>query len=678
MLRIPRSAPILLFLLFGLWGSQPRADADVKLEGDHVASIVRIFQRNHILREPFKDAQSQLMLERYLALYDPARLYFLRGDIAQFQGFASQLDDLIPRGNIEPAFEIHRRFLQRMEERGAAVARILDGKMDLASDEVALLDRRKAAYPKDGNEADKLWARRLKLELLEHMATGASEADSREFLRRRYKSAHLRMRQTNHNEVVSMFINAFASTFDPHSSYMTPDEQENFNISLRLSLEGIGATLRWEDGYTIISSIIPGGAAAREASLRTEDKIIGVAQGKDGAFEDARNQRLSDVVKLIRGRRGSIVRLAYLRKVDGVKEKRAEATIVRDKIVLTDREAKGTVFERKRPERKDPYRVGVVELPSFYVDFSQRNSHPGNYKSSFRDVERALRHFAAQNVEGVILDLRDNGGGGLDEAVSLSGLFLEQGAVVVRVRDVNADTTGHENPNPPVYRGPLVVLVNRYSASASEILAGALKDYGRAIIVGDRATFGKGTVQNIINLPVGLGALKTTVAKFYRPGSSSTQNRGVESDIVLPSMANYLEVGESYLENAMAWDALPKAPVRVVGDLAPYLPALAERSRQRQAGSKYFQGIGRDVQSYLDKKKNRGEVTIKQLLAEREDGKDKEGAAKPGAKPPADAAHADAPKNPATDAVLAETMEVLIDYVRMSSGSTNIAVGVRN
>jgi carboxyl-terminal processing protease len=278
----------------------------------------------------------------------------------------------------------------------------------------------------------------------------------------------------------------------------------------------------------------------------------------------------------------------------------------------------------------------------------------------------------------VVLDLRDNGGGGLDEAVQLSGLFLERGATVVRVRDNNGDIVNHDNTSPPIYRGPLVVLVNRYSASASEILAGALKDYGRAIIVGDKTTFGKGTVQNIISLPAGLGGVKTTVAKFYRPASSSTQNRGVETDIVLPSLNNYLEIGESSLENSLPWDALSRTSLKPWGDLAPYLPALAERSRQRQQTNAYFMQVNQDVQQYLERKKNRKDATIKQLLAEREadakEGKD----GKEGAKP-ADRLHPpDATKPTAPDAVLNESMEVLIDYLRMSTGGNNIAIGRMN
>jgi len=487
-----------------------------------------------------------------------------------------------------------------------------------------------------------------------------SDEEARASIRRKYHSAHLRMDQTSRNEVVSMYLNSFTATYDPHSSYMSPDEQENFNISLRLSLEGIGATLRWDDGYTIISSVIPGGAAAREGTLKIEDKIIGVAQGKDSPFEDVRNLRLIDVVKLIRGKRGSLVRLGYLRKADGVQEKRFEVAIQRDKIVLTDREAKGTVREVKRPDREQPYKIGIIELPSFYVDFSQRDAHPDQYKSSSRDVERILQKFNSQNVEAVLLDLRDNGGGGLDEAVSLSGLFLERGPIV-RVKN-NRDIQTYDNPHDaPVYRGQMVVMINRYSASASEILAGAMKDYGRAIVVGDRATFGKGTVQNIISLPTGQGALKTTVAKFYRPGSSSTQNKGVESDIVLPSLNNYLEIGESSLENAMPWDALAKGNLKPWSDPQAYIPSMLERSEQRQQTSEYFRKVREDVQTYLKTQKDRKEITIKQLMAERGTAKERANAAKQTKE-----VNPDTGKPAGPDYPLEEAVSILMDYLQLA------------
>ncbi len=661
MIRSLRTLILLAFLLTGLWGSQPRADAELQLQGDQVARISNTFQNYHLSREPFTDLRSEQMLKHFLNLYDPGHYYFLQSDYNEFWANKDRLDDYLRAGNIELAFAIHSRFKKRMEEREATVTRLLGGKFDLNTDESELLDRHNAPYPKDEKDAEAIWRKRIKFEFAEQLATGVTEAEAREAIRRRYHSAYLRMEQTSHNEVVSMYLNSFTATYDPHSAYMSPDEQENFNISLRLSLEGIGATLRWDDGYTIISSVIPGGAAAREGTLKVEDKVISVAQGKDGPFEDVRNLRLIDVVKLIRGKRGSIVRLAYLRKSGGVQEKRFEVAIQRDKIVLTDREAKGTVRDVKRPEREQPYKIGIIELPSFYVDFSQRDSHPDAYKSSSRDVERILQKFNSQNVEGVLLDLRDNGGGGLDEAVSLSGLFLDRGPIV-RVKN-NRDVQTYDNPHDaPVYRGLMLVYINRYSASASEILAGAMKDYGRAVVVGDRATFGKGTVQNIISLPTGQGALKTTVAKFYRPASSSTQNKGVEADIVLPSLNNHLDIGESSLENAMPWDALAKITLKPWGDPQPYLLALTERSDRRQQASDYFRKVREDVQTYLKTQKDRKEITLKQLMAERGTAKER-----------AEAAKAAKDVNPETgkpsgpDFALDEAVNILVDYIQFAA-----------
>ena len=660
MIRSLRALLLLLFLFAGLWGSQPLADSELQLQGDQVARIVRTFQNYHLSEEPFNDRRSEQMLTHFLNLYDPGHYYFLQSDIDEFVVNKDRLDDYLRAGNIDLAFTIHARFLKRMQEREAEVTRLLGEKFDLNTDDSTLLDRKSAPYPKDEKEAARLWAQRIKFEYAEQLATGATDEEAREALRRRYHSLHLRMEETSHNEVVSMYLNSFTATYDPHSAYLSPDEQENFNISLRLSLEGIGATLRWDDGYTIISSIIPGGAAARQGTLKIDDKIIAVGQGKEGPFEDVRNLRLIDVVKLIRGKRGSTVRLAYLRKSDGGKERRFEVTIQRDKIVLNDREAKGTVREVVRADRPQPYKIGVIDLPSFYVDFSARDAHPDAYKSSSRDVERILQSFNSQNVEGVILDLRDNGGGGLDEAVSLSGLFLNRGPIV-EVKN-NRDIQTYNNPHDaPVYRGALIVFINRYSASASEILAGAMKDYGRAIVVGDRSTFGKGTVQNIITLPTGQGALKTTVAKFYRPGSSSTQDKGVEADIVLPSLNNYLDIGESSLENPLPWDSIAKTSLRPWGDIQKYVLPLTGKSEQRQTASDYFRKVRESVQTYLKTQKNRKEITIKELMAERGTVKDKTHPANL----PAEEINAETGKPAGPDYALDEAVNILVDYLQL-------------
>ncbi len=676
MLRALRVAAILLLFL-GAACSHPQADENPELSGDHVANITRMFLRSHYSRLGFDNQHSAEMLKMYVERYDPNRYYFLPKDIEEFNRANSSLDDNIRRGNIDIAFKVYERFMERLKQRDTYVNELLHETFDLSKDDTFEVDRKDAPYPADEAEARRLFRTRIKRELLELTLRGQNQDDAKEALRKRYRSVHFRFEHFTHNDVVTAFLNAFTNAYDPHSSYMSPDDLENFNISMRLSLEGIGATLRWEDGYTVISSIIPGGAAAREGTLQPEDKIVAVGEGGNGPLEDVTDTRLIDVVKLIRGERGTVVRVAFVRKGKGLVEARREVSIVRDKIELTEGEAKGTVDELAVSGRPQPLRIGVINLPSFYVDFSQRNSNPADFKSASRDVERILGGFGADHVDGVILDLRNNGGGGLDEAVTLTGLFLNHGPIL-QVKDVRGHISKINNPrSAPLYQGPLLVLVNRYSASASEIAAGALQDYGRAILVGDRATFGKGTVQNIITLPQGLGALKATVAKFYRPGSASTQNRGVEPDIVLPSMNNFLDIGESSLENALPWDAVQPASFKPWSDLAAVLPMLRERSRMRVSKEPYFTEVRQEGDDYLRNRKDRKTITLKQLVEEAK--VEREQAAGPHAADaaPPPVAGSNAPKLP--DPRLSEAKQILGDYIQLqAAGASRVATSGRS
>jgi carboxyl-terminal processing protease len=665
MIRSLRIPLLLLFLMTGLYGTSPSADTSINLNGDDVLQITRTFLRNHYSRAEFDDEHSRLMFRAYLDQYDPGHYYFLQKDIDEFAVNQAKLDDLVEQRNLEFAFAVVNRFKQRLAERNEQIFTLLDETPNLDTEERLERNRKNAAYPKDAAEAEKLWRVRLKFDLLELMAGGSTADDAREQLRKRHRNFQIRLAQSNHNDIVSSWLNAFTGAYDPHSAYMSPDELENFNISLRLSLEGIGATLRSEDGYTIISSIIPGGAAEREGSLKPEDKIIGVGQGEAGEFEDVVNQRLADVVKLIRGPQGTKVRLSISRIEDRSVEMRKSVIIVRDKIVLKEGEASSRILQTPPDVQGRSMRVGLIVLPSFYVDFAERRRSPEDYKSSSQDVQRILEEFKAAKVDGVVLDLRNNGGGGLDEAVSLSGLFLERGPVVM-VKDFRGRLSVLDNPHTqPVYRGPMVVITNRFSASASEILAGALKDYGRAVLVGDSSTFGKGTVQNVINLREGLGAIKATVAKFYRPGSASTQNRGVVPDVVLPSVNSHLDVGESSLDNALPWDAISKAQFTPWEDLSPYVPILGERSRQRQSVSTDFRKIAEDVRTFLENKKRRDLLTVREAYAEVRAG---HGAAvkEPGGDEEAGAKGDKAGKDP----VLDESAAILRDFVLFSRSGT--------
>ncbi|MBI3994263.1 MAG: carboxy terminal-processing peptidase [Candidatus Lambdaproteobacteria bacterium] len=670
-------------LLFGV--AAPLRAGDYQLTGDDVSQIVRTFLRNHFAREEFDDAHSAKMLQQYLDQFDPEHVFFLQSDVDDFQRYSATLDEQLPAGNIDLALRVYERIKQRMGERQQSVEQLLAAPIDLKGDESILLDRSKAPYPADTAQAAEVLRKKIKLELLQQAqlaeqpddkaAAGAKDApkpaakpadpqeEARKEIAKRYRNLHLRIEQYNRNDIVTAYLNAYTKSFDPHSAYLSQDDLENFNIALRLSLEGIGATLRWEDGYTIITTIIPGGAASREGTLKPEDKIVAVAQG-NMPFEDVRNMRLGDVVKMIRGKRGTVVRLAYLRTNKRLVEKRYEVAIVRDRIELKEGEASGKRLEVRRDGRPEPFRVGIIDLPSFYVDFAGRNASPDDYKSSSRDVEGLLEDFVEVGVDGLILDLRNNGGGGLDEAVSLAGLFLNAREPVVMVKNIRGRVTYLSNPHEePLYRGPLLVLTNRYSASASEIVAGALKDFGRSIVVGESSTFGKGTVQNVISLPRELGALKTTVAKFYRPGSSSTQHRGVASDIVLPSLNNHMDIGESSLANAMPWDAVRPASFQKWDDLSPVLPALEAQSRMRRSQIEFFRGVESQVQDYLEHKKGRRAVSMKEILSE---------AANSNGAPSGNGVHRGATpgeKKPEDDPYLVESANILVDYILLKGSA---------
>ena len=656
MIRTKKIFSFLLLILFFGACAPTMADTHSRLEGENVANIIRKFLRSHISRLPFDDAHSAEMMRRYLRRFDPGHYYFLKSDVNEFNRFSTLLDNRIRRGNIDIAFTVFDRFLMRFRRRVEKIEEVLRKSFDMNRNETFLLARNEAPYPASRGEADRQFRKRLKREFLELTLGGEKEKKARETLRRRYRSLKFRFENFSRMDVVTAFLNAFTNSYDPHSSYMSPDDYENFNISMRLSLEGIGATLRWEDGITIITKIIPGGAASREGTLKPEDKIIAVAQGK-GDWADVTNRRLIDVVKLIRGHRGSTVRLSFLRKEKGLTERRLEVSIVRDKIILKEGEAKGRIEERRLPGVKEPFRIGVITLPSFYVDFSSRSLDPEKQKRSSLDVEIILRRLNAKKLDGLILDLRNNGGGGLDEAVSIAGLMLHRGPMVM-VKDSWGSIQMLRSLNSrPVYRGPMVVLINRYSASASEIVAGALQDYGRAIVVGDRATFGKGTVQKIFPLRNGMGALKTTVAKFYRPGSSSTQNRGVEADIVLPSLNNHLDIGESSLDNALPWDRIQRAEFRPWASMDAVLPILRQSSALRVKNDPYFIQVKKDVANYL-RRKDRKAVTLKMIIEEDRQAKREAELQK--------AKKAES-KNEKTekDFTLEETLRITMDYIRL-------------
>ena len=589
---------LLLFLFPSFLAAQ---DEKQKLTGPVVKGIVEQFVSMHYAQKPLDDEMSAKIFKLYLNRLDPAHYYFLAADVNEFQKYETRIDDMLLRGKVKLALEIFERFKVRLSERLAMMEEFLAEDFDFSRDANWTLEREDLPYPETTEEARKIWRTKIKFDLLTLKLADTSIKDGKERLMKRVRGMWKDFSQYENDDVVSIFLNSMAAAYDPHSSYLAAQDLKNFDISIKLSLEGIGAVLRWEDGYTVVNSIVPGGAAARHGKLKADDRIIAVAQGEE-AFESVIDMRLNNVVQLIRGKRGTKVGLQILRKTkkgfDTLK-----LVIVRDKIILKDGEARTQIFEHPSPEEnkteQETNRIGVIKLPSFYVDFNDRRKNPKNYKSSSRDVKKHLKEFVRENVDGVILDLRSNGGGGLDEAINMAGLFIGHNPVVIVRQSGGRRVTVHRSRERAVYDGPLLIMLNRYSASASEILAGAMHDYQRAILAGDTTTFGKGTVQNIFQLPEGYGALKVTIAQFYRVSGWSTQNRGVETSLVLPSLYNARDIGESTLDNALPWRSIDQVSYRVSGNLKKVLPKLKQLSENRIANSEFFQKVKEDVQEYL-------------------------------------------------------------------------------
>ena len=673
-MKVPNYFSLCLALLFLLFPHFLAAqDENPKLTGPVVKGIVEQFVSMHYAQKPLDDEMSAKIFSLYMNRLDPAHYYFLAADVAEYRKYETRIDDMLLRGNVKLSLDIFERFKTRLSERLAMMEEFMGEDFDFSRDANWTLERDEVPHPETTEEARKIWRTKVKFDLLTLKLGDTSVEDGKERLMKRVRGLWKDYFQYENDDIVSMFLNSMAAAYDPHSSYLAAQDLKNFDISIKLSLEGIGAVLRWEDGYTVVNSIVPGGAAARQGKLKTDDRIIAVAQG-DQAFESVIDMRLNDVVQLIRGKRGTKVGLQILRKTkkgfDTLK-----FIIVRDKIVLKDGEAQAQIIEQSSTEEnktaKETHRIGVIKLPSFYVDFNGRRKNPKNFKSSSRDVKKHLEEFVQEKVDGVILDLRSNGGGGLDEAISMAGLFIGHNPVVIVRQSGGRRVTVHRSRERVVYSGPLLIMLNRYSASASEILAGAMHDYQRAILAGDTTTFGKGTVQNIFQLPEGYGALKVTIAQFYRVSGWSTQNRGVETSLVLPSLNNAREIGESTLDNALPWRSIDPVSYRVSGNLKKIIPELRQLSKNRIANSDFFQKVNEDVQEYLTNIKPLEYTSILKMQQDdqrRNDQRDQELAnatEKDVEDVSADTGHADDKMVIVRDEYMNESLAILADFIKL-------------
>lgn len=580
----------------------------------HIAfAVSNLIKHDHLSRHPLDDEISGRSLKMFIENLDPMKVYFYQSDIDEFNKSKDGLADTIRKGNVTFAYKVFLTFLERIDERVKMVDQILASKLDFTRDEQMVVDRDTVQYPRTPNEAMDRWRKRIKYDLLVLKADkekGKKGQEALDKLRRRYHSFARRMHQTDSEELLEIYLNAFTMSFDPHTSYMSPDTLRNFNIAMSLELEGIGASLMsGDDGYTVIKKIIPGGAADKNGRLKVEDKIAAVGQGEDGEMADVVDMKLNDVVKQIRGKRGTIVRLEVL-PADGSATK--IIPITREKIELKDSEARGEVFEAGRKPDGTPYRIGVIVLPSFYRDMSGDRLGMPNFKSTTADVRKILDDFKRQGADAVVLDLRLNGGGALNEAITLTGLFIKDGPVV-QVKDADGRIRPYTDPDSAIaWSGPLVVVISKFSASASEILAGAIQDYDRGLVIGDRTTHGKGTVQSLLDLgqqlfrlpnSPSLGALKITMQQFYRPDGESTQKRGVVSDVELPSLTTHLDVGEADLDYPIEFDKVPALGFQHFNDVTPQLKdQLRKRSQQRVNDSEDFRKVLRNIVRYNEQK----------------------------------------------------------------------------
>ncbi|WP_171061335.1 MULTISPECIES: carboxy terminal-processing peptidase [unclassified Pseudomonas] len=642
-------------------------------------NVVELLKRHHYSKPPLDDARSVIIYDSYLKLLDPSRSYFLASDIAEFDKWKTQFDDFLKSGDLNAGFIIYKRYLDRVKARlDYTLAELNKGvdKIDFNTKETLQVDRKDAAWLRSTAELDDLWRKRVKDEVLRMKIAGKDSKQIQETLTKRYKNQLARLDQTRAEDIFQAYINTFAMSYDPHTNYLSPDNAENFDINMSLSLEGIGAVLQSDNDQVKIVRLVPAGPADKTKQVGPADKIIGVAQGNK-EMVDVVGWRLDEVVKLIRGPKGSVVRLEVIPASNAPNDQTSKVVaITREAVKLEEQAAKKSVLKLKQ-DGKD-YKLGVIEIPAFYLDFKAFRAGDPNYKSTTRDVKKLLTELQKEKVDGVVIDLRNNGGGSLQEATELTSLFIDKGpTVLVRNADGRVDVLEDENPG-AFYKGPMALLVNRLSASASEIFAGAMQDYHRALIIGGQ-TFGKGTVQTI--QPLNHGELKLTLAKFYRVSGQSTQHQGVLPDIDYPSIIDTKEIGESALPEAMPWDTIRPAIKPAVDPFKPFLAQLKSDHDARTSQDAEFVFI-RDKLALAQKlmlektvtlneaerRAQHADIEAKQLTMENLRRKAKgEEPLKELKKEDEDLIAEPEKTKPEDDAYLSETGRILIDYLKLNT-----------
>jgi carboxyl-terminal processing protease len=563
--------------------------------------VTQLLLRNHYKHIQINDSLSSQMFDQYIKILDYNRCYFLASDIALFEKYRYKLDDSLRSGNVNPAYAIFNIFQQRFLERMNYIFKRLNQEFDFTVDEYLKFDRSEEPWLKTATQLDSVWRKRLKNEALNLKLTGKERRDISETLQKRYRNFQKRINQRQSEDIFQLYMNSFAVLFDPHTNYMSPKLSEDFKIQMSHSLEGIGALLRTDNDYTQVVRIIPGGPADKSGLLQANDRITAVGQGEDGEMVDVIGWRLDDVVQLIRGPKSTTVRLQIIPANAALEDPAVNIHIVREKVKLEDRAAKSDTLEIMDEGRI--FKIGVIDIPDFYFDFDAMRKGDKNYKCTTRDVIRLIGELQSAGVDGIIIDLRQNGGGFLNEAIDLTGLFIKDGPVV-QVRRSNGKLNIESDLDSNVYYdGHLAVLVDRLSASASEIFAAAIQDYGRGIIIGNQ-TFGKGTVQNVIKLKRFFpkskskkGQVKLTIAKFYRVNGGSTQHKGVLPDIELPSRFTSMKIGESINKTALLWDEIkPVSFNKCNFNFNDNIQTLYARHNARIAKNRKFQYLIEDIE----------------------------------------------------------------------------------
>ncbi len=580
--------------------------------------VTKLLTAYHYKHPPIDDELSRQIFDRFIDGLDPNRSYFLASDMENFEQYRVNLDDALLGADLRAPFTIFNRYQQRVQNRVAYSKALIDQEFDFTIDEEFVIDRTEEPWPATQDELNEIWRKRIKNDWLNLKLADKEAEDIHKTLYDRYDLLGKRMAQRDSEDVFNAFLNSFATAIEPHTAYLSPRTAENFRIRMSLSLEGIGAVLQRENDYTMIQRIVPGGPADLEGTLHAGDRILGVAQD-DREMVDVIGWRLDDVVELIRGDKGTVVRLEILAADASIDSAGEIVAIMRNEVRLEEQAAQKSVIEFTANDAN--YKVGVIRVPAFYMDFAARQQHDPNYRSTTRDVRKLIAELEEEGVDGLVIDLRENSGGSLTEAMELTGLFIDQGPVV-QVRTSDGRIKVERDPNPGVvYTGTMAVLVDRFSASASEIFAGAMQDYGRALIVGE-PTFGKGTVQQLIDLDrlptqsnSPMGQLKVTTAQFFRISGSSTQNKGVVPDIIFPTVIEGEEYGESALDNALPWAQVEPADYEASDRLQALLETATARHAERIAHDEDFLVLAEDLEYY---EQNRDRTSISLLESKRQ------------------------------------------------------------